>query len=450
LSVAPIFIYLKEAKMEMKESKYNYYIPFGNDYIFFNGIRKKFMVVPQENKELAIKLIVNPALCEKLSPIFFTKIRRAGLIVDKNTDEINIIRAGHSKYKGSQHYLLTILPTYACNFSCWYCIQHHREEVMTPKMQEVVKKHICQYLLNNKIKLFELAWFGGEPLLCFSIIKNISAFAQKFCKDHNIRFANGITTNGYFITEENAKEMRNLEFVGYQITIDGVREEHDQTRNNSGCPSFDIILKNICMLCDIIPNAKITLRFNYSNKNIKPLQIINEVNSIIPKHHRGRILILPRKLWQVPAEHNHDRVNLINQLIDGFRNAGYQAYPIDISMNFSGCYVNKEHYNAIYPNGSVGKCTTKDIDEVQGRLTCDGDIEWTENYLENKINIPFFENKMCLSCKHLPICMGPCPQDNGNVKIDLNKLKCSQSIVDTTFEDDVLHYCTDIIYRQKL
>jgi uncharacterized protein len=230
--------------------------------------------------------------------------------------------------------------------------------------------------------------------------------------------------------------MLRLKFNDYQITIDGAKEDHDRTRNYKGAPSFDIILKNICILCNVIPNANITLRFNYTSINIRPEKIISEVNSIIPKELRERILLLPRKV-------------LINQLIDGFRSSGYKTYSIDIAPDFSSCYVDKIHYNAIYPNGAVGKCTTHDINDVKGHLKSNGSIEWAMDYLENKIDIPFFENKMCLSCKHLPVCMGPCPQENGMTKIDLEKIECPYTDVDATHEDDILRYCIDIITQQS-
>jgi len=307
----------------MKISKYNYCIPFENKYIFFNGISKKFIIVSQSIKDKVDIFINNSALCQKQSPLFFQKLREIGLIIEDNVNELDIIRTKHLQYKNAEHYLLIILPTYSCNFACWYCTQNHKEEFMTSETQEYIKNHIAKYLLNNHIKRFELSWFGGEPLLCFSTIKNITKFAQSFCMKHNISFSNGITTNGYFITEEYAKEMKELEIYDYQITIDGHREDHNQTRNHSGLPSFDVILKNICILCNIIPQANITLRFNYSDKNIKTSDIVQEVNSIIPHQYRNQIHILPRKIWQISAEHK--RVELIKQLTDSFRKSGYQV-----------------------------------------------------------------------------------------------------------------------------
>jgi uncharacterized protein len=366
-----------------------------------------------------------------------------GLIVEDDVEEINIIRSKHSFYKNSSHYLITILPTYSCNFSCWYCTQIHREEQMTLDIQEKVKKHIASYLLDNKIKLFELSWFGGEPLLCMPVIKNISEFSQQFCKEHHIGFINGITTNGYLVTPQNAEELLKFKIYDYQITIDGARESHNKTRNQNGLPSFDTILRNICTLCDVIPQARITMRFNYDDKNIDIERIVNEVNDVISDQYRKRIHILPRKVWQVSAK--HDRTHLIDQLLCKFKLYGYQTYPIDVSEDFSGCYVNKVHYNTIYPNGAVGKCTTQDIDKAKGRLSDDGSLEWTKDFLENKIDTPFFENQMCLSCKYLPICMGPCPQNNGMIKIDLTHLKCHKSQVDTLHNDDILRYCIEIL-----
>jgi uncharacterized protein len=430
----------------MKTSIYNFYIPIENNYVFFNGITKKFIVIHKQARETAMNLVLDPLLCQQTSEIFYKKLIETGLVVDENIDEMDIIRTRYYKNKNEDYYLLIILPTYSCNFSCWYCIQHHRVEVMNKEIQDAAKVHIATYLLNNKIKLFELSWFGGEPLLCFNtVIKNIAEFAQKFCREHGIVFKNSITTNGYLISEEKAREMLRLGFRDYQITIDGARDDHNQTRNNNGHPSFDVILKNICILCEVIPTANITLRFNYNDTNIKPEKIVNDVNSIISEKYRNRIHILPRKVWQINADHS--RVNSIDKLVDMFRVFGYRTYPIDIAFDFSSCYADKTHYNAIYPNGAIGKCTTHDIDDVQGRLKKDGSIEWSKRYLEDKIDIPLFENKMCLACKYLPVCMGPCPKDNGLKKIDIEKIECPYSDVDATHEDEIIRYCVDVLKR---
>lgn len=41
----------------MKASKYNYYIPYEDKHIFFNGITKRFFLVSENNKDKFIDII---------------------------------------------------------------------------------------------------------------------------------------------------------------------------------------------------------------------------------------------------------------------------------------------------------------------------------------------------------------------------------------------------------
>ena len=56
---------------------------------------------------------------------------------------------GEEKYKeqtNSEVYNLMILPTYACNVSCWYCTQRHRNIHLNEEDVLRIKKHIQFYL----------------------------------------------------------------------------------------------------------------------------------------------------------------------------------------------------------------------------------------------------------------------------------------------------------------
>ena len=47
---------------------------------------------------------------------------------------------------------------------------------------------------------------------------------------------------------------------------------------------------------------------------------------------------------------------------------------------------------------------------VKGVLMDDGHIEWNADMIARQYGKATFENDMCIACKHLPICNGPCSQ----------------------------------------
>ncbi len=85
--------------------------------------------------------------------------------------------------------------------------------------------------------------------------------------------------------------------------------------------------------------------------------------------------------------------------------------------------------NTINYNGHVMKCSANDelhCETPPGMLQKDGSIIWREGFLE-EFHSPRFENGICIKCKELPICMGPCGNQIGQEFV-CNKMGEDQSI----------------------
>lgn len=391
----------------MKTSRYNYFVPYKNDAVIaFNGITKDFFSIAKDDYPAYLELISNPDICKKDFPNFHGILIKYGFIVDDNFDEYKSIKEKYFETIQEKTYTLIIFPTYQCNFSCWYCVQRHENEYMSKSTISDIKKHIEKYVITNNITHLELSWFGGEPLLYFNeCITDISLFTIKFCKENGIEFTNGITTNGYLLDDRIINQMKTMEITSFQITIDGDREKHNSVRNENGCPSFDKILDNIVKILQIIPDAHMTLRFNYTADNVD-FKIISDLNDCIPSEYRKYIKILFRKVWQID-ERSIDST-LVEMIQSKLRNSGYLIRSVDINMNYKSCYAENIHYNTIFHDGSVDKCGNINFKEAKGKLNDNGDIIWktTHEYYNNNI---FTKKNKCQKCKYLPICMGPCP-----------------------------------------
>ena len=93
-------------------------------------------------------------------------------------------------------------------------------------------------------------------------------------------------------------------------------------------------------------------------------------------------------------------------------------------------------HNAINFNGDVIKCTAcNDLYEnkTHGIIQNDGSISWNMDFIR-KYEVKSFENKRCLQCKQLPICMGVCPRDNEYVNA------CKFDGMDINLEDSMVNY----------
>ena len=345
------------------------------------------------------------------------------------------LRTLFDSYKEANIYSLMILTTYACNFSCWYCVQKHKNVYLSTANIERVKKHIAKYLLDNNIKAFHISWFGGEPLLNFDAIREICIFSQNFCDRHGIGYSCGITTNGSLITPTMAIEMKNLGFKDFQITIDGIKENHNKTRYNSSIQdSFTKILNNIKTLIEIMPEVEITVRFNYTHKNLNDV-LVEQFDSILFSS-KDKVELLFRKVWQEPD--SKELSDKLGDILKKFHKKGYKILHDYNNLKLTSCYVEQTHYHAIFPDGRIDKCSNRGLAETRGYLLENGDIQWNTIPAENEINVFNYPSE-CLDCIYLPLCMGPCPRKR-EVLIRNNKIHCHFEHKNQIFLDDIKHF----------
>lgn len=120
-----------------------------------------------------------------------------GFLVDKNCDECSIIERIRAEIMAkSVVQNIVILTTTDCNARCYYCFEHGIEPLY---MQEATAEAIIQYCKKNyKEKEIAITWFGGEPLLNWSIIKYITLGLI----DAGYELVSHVTTNGSLVNQE--------------------------------------------------------------------------------------------------------------------------------------------------------------------------------------------------------------------------------------------------------
>lgn len=420
----------------MKTSKYNYYIPYGDKHIFFNGITKRFFLVSESNKDKFIDIIEHPdnnIYQEKYSP-FIERMKKEGFIHEDDVEEKTLIKKLFEQQRCPDMYMLMILPTYQCNLRCWYCIQEHQNVNLTGEMVCRIKKHIQKYLLQTGLKKFRLSWFGGEPLLAYDKLTDLTAFAQTFCKKHGIEFFCDITTNSLLLTPERIKHLGEIGVTKYQITIDGCREQHNQVKRTKDNTAFDKTINNII---DIVKNnqkAFCSLRINYSQDTLEPEKIINDINQLIPQEFRHKINVSPCKIWQVDdADIKPSEVKKLHTLA---RKEHFKTGTPKSCL----CYVDFTHFNCIFPNGRVGKCDNDTLENTRGVISEDGDIIWDDRYPFER-HQSFSEDCECYTCKHLPFCMGPCPFKRDQMIKKFGKVVCLFTEPEENISKSIISYC---------
>lgn len=124
-----------------------------------------------------------------------------------------------------------IITTSRCNLHCKYCYEMVKGSVDADvhKMKIALKNDIS----NHKEYEYLITFHGGEPLLCFNIVKEISEWLWDKFSLTSITI--GLTTNGTIINDEIRQWIyKNRKKVIVSLSIDGLPEVHNRNR----CSSF--------------------------------------------------------------------------------------------------------------------------------------------------------------------------------------------------------------------
>jgi len=423
----------------MKISRYTYLITKSDITYWFNGISKQYFALNTNfSKKLfdALQTELGQNELERQYPAFIKVLKEENFVIEDGKDEIQIIRSNFENGHNSKEYKLTILPTLNCNFNCWYCIQDHIESKMTPETIVKIKKHIIRIIQIDKIKSLNIDWFGGEPLMYFTdVIEPISRFAIEQCTKSGIPFSNTITTNAYYLTEQVCSKLNELKFDAMQITLDGKRSVHNKIKKAKNDESaFDIALNHINNALSASTHLTVLLRINYTKGTLNN-ELFDQICEHISIENRNRVQITLRKVWQSATDRN--RKSEVRSFWGKAINNGFKVCANDF-VDGIPCYADKKFYACINYNGEAVRCTAcNDLYlDAPGSLGENGTIAWNKEKTK-KFGTPNFENATCLSCKHLPLCLGGC---NNHRHTPDEKFLCEQDNRDFTFEEAIENY----------
>lgn len=311
---------------------------------------------------------------------------------------------------------ITIMPTMACNFCCFYCYEDHDVVKMTADMQQLVVKAIC-----NRMKEYDglhIQWFGGEPLLELKAIINISFQLIEYCRKNKKSYIASMTTNGYLLSYETFNLLKTkCKIMYYQVTVDGIKADHDRSRPLIGGEgTYEKIITN---LKEIKKNEKsalveICIRTNYTMSNIPHR---HEWEKYLHEEflHDSRFKYISKIAWNnhknklyddkyLPLKFGSSLFNLDHPITSN-DNLIYVLKDLSVISQGDVCYASKPNAVVIGPNGRLMKCTVHlyNCNNDIGYINVDGEFViysskeayWVNETIDAK----------CSSCSVFPICL---------------------------------------------
>lgn len=337
--------------------------------------------------------------------------------------------------KKVSHIILNITDN--CNLRCDYCkfsgnYYYERLHRNTKMSRGVIEKSI-DFLFDHskdlKDEKVHVGFYGGEPFLCFPLIRHAVKYALKRLGNRVI-FA--VTTNGTLLNKEIASFLINHDFI-LNISIDGPENVHNRYRKyKNGKGSFDRIEKNLLLLKSInsdyfskrvgasavlAPNFKLPEVYDYFTKNpTRPGGVIR--TSVVDIEDTNFYKQFNNKIWEELQNQNKPLKEIFLQKLI--------ANKLDNITNFELEYLGKRLFEIhtrpinllgedIFPNGicipgferpligtdgSIFICEKMGENFPVGHIEKGYNIDTVLDLINNYIKI----SQTCINCWALRLC----------------------------------------------
>ncbi len=410
-----------------KASRFNAMRTFNGRTVVGNSLSGAVATLGVEETAAARSALKGTVLDEHSAPVVLDMIE-AGFLVDEDANELFRVHNLHASMNDQQSLGLIIMPTEDCNFRCIYCYESFIKKGMKQPVRDGVKALLAARV--PKLESLELAWFGGEPLFAFDVMRELSEHALELCERYGTKLTCSITTNAYLLDPAKADFLIAMNTRHFQITVDGDRETHDRTRHlNGGGATFDIIWRNMVHLQSLASPFTVTVRVNVDEKNYGGAQ--NLVQMFTDQFGGDpRFALDFHSIWN----HNDTVSDEIVPLNDHRAVADLKVLALSkntrdcVGFNAFGpgaryCYASKVNSLVIGSDGSLYKCTVAfdDPRNLVGKVLPDGTLEIDDDLFALWTANDYRSDTGCQKCFYVPSCMGAsCPL----IRIQSGKAPC--------------------------
>lgn len=303
---------------------------------------------------------------------------------------------------------IVFITTDDCNFRCSYCYESHIKKSIDKNTYDDTLKFL------NRCEKDELLinWFGGEPTLRMN---EIHYFMQEVYKLKKFkRITSSIVTNGYLLSEKNFNQLINDHINNFQITLDGLKDEHNKHRFlEGGIGTFDTIIKNLKMMRSSSFDFSVCIRYNFNNDS-KLIEFVDFIYDLIENDNRFVIDFQNTGCWSSDGNELPTRSDENKSIIKAIQKAyslgmRLRLFEESITPYGSFCVANLNNSFVINSDRNILKCTVKlDWDKnIVGHLNEDGVIIFNNN-------LDLWRNRIladkCINCNVLPLCLNKyCP-----------------------------------------
>ena len=323
-----------------------------------------------------------------------------------------------------------------CNLRCKYCFAdtgefHGGRSLMSA---EVGKKAIDFVVAKSGSRRnIEIDFFGGEPLMNFGVVKEITEYAKEQGALHDKNFRFTITTNGILLNDE-VKEYVNENMSNIVLSLDGTKETNDRVRYRvDGSGSYDSIVPKFIDLAESRNQTNYYVRGTFTAYNADFAKDVIHLADLGFKQTSVEPVVAPetedyalteKHIEQVCAEYDKLTEEYVKRYKEGNK-FNFFHFMVDLDQGpcaikrLSGCGAGHE-YLAITPEGDIYPCHqfVGNTDFKMGNVF-EGKIDEEIKNTFEKSNI--YTKEKCKNCFAKFYCSGGCSANAYNFNGDINK-----------------------------
>ncbi len=404
----------------MQPSRYNFFFDAENGtHLAFNALSGGLATLTEEKHRQVQEILRSPNSYRYDSQAKLElreKLLQGGFLLREGVDELDILKVRYRSSRFNPRPLkLTILPTLRCNFRCIYCYEGRKNITMSREIQRGLVEFVRKK--TEGVESLTTSWYGGEPLLALDIIAYLRGEFAKICEAKGIKYSpGGIVTNGYLLTRDVAKRLKEMGIETAQVTLDGPREVHDQRRPlANGRGSFDRIMENLSQVSKVLKQIQIRVNTDRNNAD----RVLELLDAIEDYGLKGKVSIYFAKVMAHTEAcasiagsclRDQEYTDLELRLTKGGLEKGFNLakYP---RPKFHYCEADHVNSFVVGPSGYLYKCWSDpgNPDEAVGHVSDPTKYEEKKRNVLKWLAWDVFEREECRECKLLPVCLGGCP-----------------------------------------
>ena len=346
---------------------------------------------------------------------FQRTMKDLNIIVDDFEDEMADLNSRFFVFEHSSELYVLLIVTRKCNFRCSYCYEDYIDQDMSQEVFSNSRKFIISEIKNNRYKAVWVSFFGGEPTL---MADQINQFMESLIEENrklpypaNIKAM--MTTNGYLLNSHMLDRFIKNRIVRYQITVDGLEEDHNCSRYlANGKGTWKTIVNNLKYFNNII-NSEVSVLLR-SNITPQLYEHMDEWLEFLHKNFMKGPFFIHFEVAKNYGHMNDENFKLLENekevIIDIIDRAKKWRLPLELiafaTMPFSlVCYAARQFSVIIDYNGEVKKCTSSSLDEPYnciGKITEKGEMicDWKKAAQWTSYEV----SENCKKCSILPLC----------------------------------------------